>query len=100
MDNAITRFVFDRRVRMREVERTLQLARVAAEGVHGTERVDLDACCALDRASRTVWIDAVSNTGHTLALVFLRYCRAEFGADAVSVERPASHEFVEGAHMR
>jgi hypothetical protein len=78
---------FDRSVPMTEVAGTLQLARLAAESVHGTERVELDAVATLDRRARRVAIDTTTPSGHTLALVFLGYARREFGADTVTVYR-------------
>jgi hypothetical protein len=90
---------FHRNVPMAEVAGTLQLARLAAESVHGAERVELDAIANLDRRDRRVAIDTTTPSGHTLALVFLGYARREFGADAVRVIRcaPAAGEMAGAA---
>src|SRR4051812_41139968 len=84
-----TRFVFERNVPMRDVSGTLLLARLAAASLHGHERVALETACDLDRSTRTVSINANTDAGHTLALVFLGYVRREFGEDAFEL-KPAS----------
>jgi hypothetical protein len=81
---------FDRTVSMAEVAGTLQLARLAAESLHGAGRVELDAAWSLERRSRRVAIDTSTRAGRSLALVFLGYARREFGGDAVRVCRSAS----------
>ena len=80
---------FDRQVALSDVADTLQLARLAAESLHGAETVELDAAASLDRRGRRVSIDTTSPTGHTLALIFLGYARREFGGAAVRVRRAA-----------
>jgi hypothetical protein len=77
---------------MKQVAGTLLLARVATESIHGFDRVSLDAAYELDRRGRSVAIDAHSDVGHTLALVFLGYARREFGEDAVRVVPAARAE--------
>jgi hypothetical protein len=72
---------------MDEVEGTLHLARLAAESLHGEDRVRLDAKFAIDRAAHTCVIDTTCEVGRTLALIFAGYARREFGDDAVRMER-------------
>jgi hypothetical protein len=50
----------------------------------------MEASYQLNKRNRTVVIDAHSEAGHTLALVFGGYVRREFGADAVKLI-PAHH---------
>jgi hypothetical protein len=78
---------FDPAVSMTDAEGTLRLAQLAAESLHGTARVELEACCDADRSARRVSIDTSTDVGRTLALVFLGYARCEFGADALRVHR-------------
>ena len=78
---------FGPEVSMVEVEGTLELARLAAQAIHGEERVELDAAACLDHEYRRVRIDTASSVGRTLALVFLGYARREFGRENVAVER-------------
>lgn len=82
------RFVFGPNVSMQEAEGTLRLAQIAAESLFGSDRVELEAPCASDRSARTIIIQAGTEAGRTLALIFLGYVRREFGADAVRVEQP------------
>ena len=79
--------VFDRDVSFEEVEGTLELARLAAESLHGPEQVELDAAWSLDRRRHTVTLNTASAAGRTLALVFLGYARREFGSRCVRVYR-------------
>ncbi len=83
------RLVFDPHVPMAEVEATLRLARLAAECIHGAERVRLEARCGLDELIRAVEIDVSGRVGRTLALIFGGFIRREFGHDAVRLNRTA-----------
>ncbi|HEX8915028.1 MAG TPA: hypothetical protein VF796_21930 [Humisphaera sp.] len=78
-------FTFASPVSMREVADTLHLARLAAEALHGPERVALGARTRVDGRRRTVTVEAATPAGMELALVFLGYCRREFGPAAVTV---------------
>ena len=73
------RFVFGTHVSMDEVEGTLKLAQIATESLHGRGRVELEAPWDTDLRERSVLIDAMSDAGRTLALIFLGYVRREFG---------------------
>jgi hypothetical protein len=81
------RFTFSPYVPLREVEGTLKLAELAAQSLHGPERVELEAPCESDRGQRSVIISTNTEVGRTLASIFLGYCRREFGYDAVQMER-------------
>jgi hypothetical protein len=83
--------VFDRAVSMDEVEGTLELARLAAESLHGTEQVELDVAWFVDRRSRAVTVDTATAAGRTLALIFLGYARREFGNSALRVFRTTTN---------
>lgn len=87
MSRRSIQLVFDTRVPMAEVEATLQLARLAAECIHGAERVRLEARCGLDELIRAVEIDVSGRVGRTLALIFGGFIRREFGHDAVRLNR-------------
>lgn len=81
------RFTFTKRVPFTEVAGTLRLACLAAEALHGAERVRLEARYDLDAGARTVAIRVDSEVGKTLAVVFSGYARREFGEDAVRTDR-------------
>ena len=81
---------FDKDVPMSEAAGTLELALLATESLHGTERVRLGAAWSFDRAARRVTIDASTEIGHTLALVFFGLSRREFGAASVHIRHALS----------
>ena len=82
-----TVFTFNRHVPMRDVEGTLRLARLAAESLHGQDRVALESATAFKRSDRKVAIDTSTEVGRTLAAVFLGYARREFGADVMQIKQ-------------
>jgi hypothetical protein len=71
---------------MDEVAGTFELAVFAAEALHGSDRVALDALYRVDADARTIEVDRSTPVGSTLALVFLNYARREFG-DAFRMRR-------------
>jgi hypothetical protein len=87
MSSKAFRFTFKGHVPMRQVEGTLKLAQLAAQSLHGSERVDLEAQCETDHRQGTVVIDASTNAGRTVAMIFLGYVRREFGVDVVQMDR-------------
>ena len=72
-------------VSMHEVQDTLELARLAAESLHGSERVELELRLDVDVARRSVSIDTGTRAGRTIAMVFLGLVKREFGNEAVRV---------------
>jgi hypothetical protein len=85
MQRNATQFIFDAEVSMQEVEATLLLSRLATESLHGFDRVELEASAHVDHGQRSVAIEQNSDVAHTLALIFLGYCRREFGESAIRV---------------
>lgn len=85
MDSTSTQIVFDRHVPLKDVEGTLRLAQLAAESLHGQNRVELEASCSIDRDRHKVAIQTMTDVGRTLAAVFLGYARREFGTEAMTV---------------
>jgi len=83
------RFTFDDSASMEEVAGTLHLARIAAESLHGEDRVRLETAFVIDRPGRACIIDAACEAGRTLALIFGGYARREFGGGAVCMEHVA-----------
>jgi hypothetical protein len=71
---------------MSEAEETLRLARLTVETLYGTERVDLEARCAVEADRRAVVVDTSTEISRALATIFLGLVRREFGSAAVSVE--------------
>jgi hypothetical protein len=79
-------FILGPLVPLAEAVDTLRLARMAAESLHGRERIDLEASVAVDRVRRVFSFDTSRRPGRTLALVFAGYARREFGPENVVVE--------------
>lgn len=86
------RYEFRPNVPLREVEESVALAILAAEGVHGEAQVRLDAGYDLDEAGHACVIDATTAVGETIARVFTGFLRKEFGEDAFTVERVAADD--------
>lgn len=87
MRDKFVKFKFDKAASMNEVEQTLRLACLATESLHGPDRVRLEAKFTVNRQKRNCLIDAASEVGKTLALIFGGYVRCEFGDSAVTMER-------------
>jgi hypothetical protein len=87
MPQSQAKFVFGSWVPMAEVEATLRLAQIAAESMHGEDRVRLETCSRVDLAARACFIDTITEVGRTLAAIFGGYVRREFGESAVLIER-------------
>lgn len=93
---SLVRLTFDPAVSMNEVAATLELSLLAAESLHGADRLRLESSWSIDWQKRQVQIDVSASAGRTLAIVFLGYVRREFGVSAVLVNRsvhfPASDQ--------
>lgn len=84
------RYQFRRDIDLRDVEDTLLLARLAAEGVFGEARVRMDSTFRIDRDARTVTMDAVGAVGRIVNAIFTVYAIKEFGRTAFTVRRLAA----------
>jgi hypothetical protein len=83
----IYRFTFDPKAAFDDIEASLLLAVFAAEGLHGAERVRMDASYLLPAKRRVCVIDASTRVGRTITTIFTSFVLRAFGADAVRVER-------------
>jgi hypothetical protein len=88
----VYRYEFQERIALAQVEESIALAILAAEGVHGETQVRLDAGYYLDESRRTCVVDATTAVGETVARVFTGFLRREFGEEAFRVERVATDE--------
>lgn len=75
-------------VSMSAVEELLLLAVLAAECLHGSAVVRLEAVFCLDEQKRSCVVDATTAVGRDLARIFAGFVTREFGEDAFRVERP------------
>jgi hypothetical protein len=72
---------------LRDVEDTLMLALLAAEGIFGEARVRLDGAYSIDREARTATVDAATAVGQVVNAVFTTFTIKEFGRDGFTVRR-------------
>ena len=84
-------------VPMAEVEETLLLAVIAAEGLHGRSRINLDASFWLLEEARVCEVDAGNDVGRDIARIFTGLLTTEIGESAFKVERMGK---IPDAHMR
>lgn len=86
MTPTIYRYRFDRKVPPQGVEDSLVLAVLAAEGLHGAARVEMDAATRMDKDLNRCVIDATTQIGQDIARVFTSFLIHEFGRDAFAVD--------------
>jgi hypothetical protein len=87
MNRELYRYNFDSKVPFREIEESLLLAVLAAEGLHGRSLVRMDASFSLDRTKRSCVIDAATEVGRSIARIFTGFISHEFGEEAFKIER-------------
>jgi hypothetical protein len=84
------KYEFRGKIDLRDVEDTLLLAFLAAEGVFGEARVRMDGSHDSDREARTLTVDASTPVGQAVNAVFTAYIIKEFGRDSFTVQRVAA----------
>ena len=87
MNREIHRYAFQAAVPAEEVENTLLLAVLAAEGLHGQSRVRLDATYYFDADKHACVIDASTDVGRDICRIFTGFALREFGEGAFDVCR-------------
>ncbi len=75
------------RIPFEAVEESLLLAILAAECLHGTPQVRLDAVFSADSAKRACVVDAGTEVGRDIARLFTGFLSRQFGEDNFRVER-------------
>jgi hypothetical protein len=85
MNRDVRRYVFKASIPAPEIENTLLLAIVAAEGLHGQSRVRLDAAYSFDADKHAAVIDVGSEVGLDVCRMFTGFAIKEFGAGSFSV---------------
>jgi len=71
----------------RDIEDTLLLAMLAAEGILGEARVRLDSAAEIDRSTRALTVDASTLAGQIVNAVFAAFATKEFGRNGFTVRR-------------
>jgi hypothetical protein len=77
---------------LRDVEDTLLLAFLAAEGVFGEARVRMDGSYSPDREARALTVAASTIIGQVVNAIFTAYIIKEFGRGSFTVCRLARNE--------
>lgn len=86
MTPTIYRYRFDRKVPPQGVEDSLFLAVLAAEGLHGSGRVKMDAVTRMDKELKRCVIDATTQVGQDIARIFTHFLIYEFGQKLFAVD--------------
>ncbi len=89
MNRELYRYRFKATVPLRGVEKSLLLALLATECLHGRSLVRLDASFCLDNDKRSCVVDAATEVGRAIARIFTGFLTREFGEKAFKVERIA-----------
>lgn len=90
MTRAAYRYEFREGIDLRDVEDTLLLAHLAAEGVFSEARVRLDSAYRIDPEARTATVDAATAVGQIVNGIFTAFAIREFGRDGFTVRRPGA----------
>ncbi|MCP4662412.1 MAG: hypothetical protein GY856_44000 [bacterium] len=92
MNDSHYRYQFPEGADMADVENTLLMAVIAAEGIHGRARVRIDADFDVDHDQRTCRVSSCCVAGESIARVFTEFLLLERGDDGfeVDVHRPVS----------
>jgi hypothetical protein len=102
MKQAVYRYKMTEDISFKELERTLMMAVVAAEALHGRSAVRLGVSFCLDEKERWCIVDATTDVGLDLARIFTGFLAEEFGDEAFKVTgtgmpKSAAAEHVEAA---
>ncbi len=86
MTESLHRYTFADWVDLDDVEDTLLLAKLAAEGIHGQAEVKLQAAYSLDKRRRTCDVDGSSAVGTTIARVLTGLLTRGLGENGFAVD--------------
>ncbi len=87
MNENAYRYRFDEGVDLHQAEETLLLSVLAAEGLYGQARVRMDAAYAVDPGLHAIIVDAGTDVGEAVNLIFTAFILREFGSARVRVRR-------------
>jgi len=100
MTREVHRYTFRPTVPAAEIESTLLLAVLAAEGLHGQSRVRMDASYAFDAEKHACVIDSGTEVGRDICRIFTGFAAREFGDESFSVSRVGTPPGVETQSVR
>lgn len=86
MNDGDYRYSFPDGTDMKDIEETLLMSVIAAEGVHGRARVRIDASFDVDHDRCTCRISSGHDAGENIARVFTEFLLLERGDDGFELE--------------
>lgn len=87
MNREVHRYKFEPSVPAEEIESSVLLAILAAEGLHSQAQVRLDARYHCDAERHACVIDASTEVGHAVSRIFAGFAIREFGEGSFTVDR-------------
>ncbi|MFO0875665.1 MAG: hypothetical protein U0575_17100 [Phycisphaerales bacterium] len=87
MTTSVFRFTFASGVGLCEVESTLQLSILAAEGLFGEARVRMDASYLADAPRSVIVVDGSTPVGDAIVRIYTGFLTREIGPEAFHVRR-------------
>lgn len=98
----VLRYAFKSSIPAKEIEGTLFLAIVAAEGLYGSARVRIDGAYCFSPKRRVCVIDAGSDVGRDICRMFTGFAIREYGEKAFKVRwaEPKSERLYARARAR
>jgi len=100
MTREVHRYSFRPTVPAAEIESTLLLALLAAEGLHGQSGVRMDASYAFDAEKHACVIDSGTEVGRDICRIFGGFAAREFGDESFGVSRVEAAAGVEAEDVR
>jgi hypothetical protein len=95
MNREVHRYKFEASVPAEEIENSVLLAILAAEGLHSQSQVRLDARYLCDAEKHACVIDASTDVGRDVSRIFSGFAIREFGEGSFTVDRIEKKEEVE-----
>jgi hypothetical protein len=92
MTSETYQYTFALQADMSQVEETLLLATMAAEGLHGRARVRLEAGFRCDAGGRSAEVDGGTDVGEAIARIFTALLNTSIGEPAFKVSRSVKEQ--------
>lgn len=87
MSSDLVRFKFGDATAFADAERSLHLALLAADALHGTTQMRIEARVWIDAPSFTCVVDAATAAGRSIARIFTGFVERMLGEDAFEIDR-------------
>ncbi|NLH48810.1 MAG: hypothetical protein GX444_09430 [Myxococcales bacterium] len=91
MEKDIFRYQFKDGLDLQEIEESLLLAAIAAEGIHGRSALRLAGAFLFDADKSSCVIDGSNEIGRHIAAIFTGFLTKQFGDEAFTVEKVDKH---------